>query len=421
MIHSVKGVEDLFPPKTDYYNFVEKEARRIFSLYGYREIRIPTFERTELFIRSVGQETDVGKQMYTFTDKGGRSISLRPEGTAGVVRAYLQHKIYGKGKEWKVYYMGPMFRYERPQAGRLREFYQIGVECFGVDVPWIDVELVEMAYSFFQNIGLKNLEIQINSLGCKKCRSEYVRALKVYLGDNLNSLCEVCQRRYNTNTLRLLDCKNEICRKTIEKAPKIGDFICSSCFEHFNQVLKQLDRLNIAYKVNPYLVRGLDYYTRTIFEIVSPHLGSQNTVCAGGRYDDLVAELGGPPIPALGFAMGVERLVISLNKAGIDILPDRKPAVFVVTIGKDSIEEGLKIARLIRSQNIQARVNLMEKSLSSQLKEADKEGFSWVLIIGEDELKRKKFPLKDMKSGHQVEISIGDISNLNEYLMKRTG
>jgi len=416
MIHAPKGVEDLLPPKTFYYSFIEKEAGKFFSLYCYREIRIPTFERTELFLHSVGEETDVGKQMYTFRDRGGRSISLRPEGTAGIVRAYVEHKLYGKKKEWRVYYMGPMFRYERPQAGRLREFYQIGVECFGEGNPWLDVEIVEMAYHFLGKVGLENLEIQINSIGCKDCRARYIQKLKGYLKEHLPSLCEVCQRRYNFNTLRVLDCKTSACRNVIEKAPRIKDFLCSPCLEHFSHVIKELDGLKVKYVVNPYLVRGLDYYTRTIFEVISPYLGSQDTVCAGGRYDDLVAELGGPSIPALGFAIGVERLVVSLNKAGVDLSSSPPPQIFIVTLGDRCIEEGMKLASIIRSQDIEVRVNFKKKSLSSQLKEAHKEGFSWVLIIGEDELEKNRFLLKNMESGDQREIGSEDLQKLSKNL-----
>lgn len=416
MIRAPKGVEDLLPPKTFYYSFIEKEADNFFSLYGYREIRIPTFERTELFLHSVGEETDVGKQMYTFRDRRGRSISLRPEGTAGIVRAYLEHRLYGKKKEWRLYYKGPMFRYERPQAGRLREFYQIGVECFGEENPWLDVEIVEMAYHFLRKVGLENLKIQINSIGCRNCRAQYLQVLKDYLKEHLSSLCQVCQRRYNSNTLRVLDCKITACRGVIEKAPQIKDFLCLPCLEHFNQVIRKLDELKVEYVINPHLVRGLDYYTRTIFEVISPYLGSQDTVCAGGRYDELVAKLGGPPTPALGFAIGVERLVVSLSKAGVKLSSPSSPGVFIATLGDRCIEEGMRLAGIIRSQGTEVRVNFQEKSLSSQLKRAHKEGFSWVLIIGKDELEKKRFLLKNMKSGEQREIDSEDLEKLSKNL-----
>lgn len=416
MIRAPKGVEDLLPPKTDYYSFIEEKARDFFSLYGYQEIRIPTFERTELFLHSVGEETDVGKQMYTFKDRGGRSISLRPEGTAGIVRAYIENKLYGKEKDWRFYYMGPMFRYEKPQAGRLREFYQIGVECFGEAEPWVDVEVVEMAHNFLKAVGLENLEIQINSIGCKNCRAGYVENLKTYLKENLFSLCKVCQRRYKFNTLRVLDCKIDTCRGVIEKAPKIGDFLCSFCLAHFNKILKQLDELKIRYVVNPHLVRGLDYYTRTIFEVISPYLGSQNAVCAGGRYDDLVAELGGPSVPALGFAIGLERLLISLNEAGVDLSFPLSPSIFIATLGEKCIQEAIKIAPIIRGQNIGVKINFQQKSLSSQLKRAHREGFFWVLIIGEDELEKNKFLLKDMKTGEQRQIAAAELPKLAKSL-----
>jgi len=416
MIQAPKGVEDILAPKALYYNYIERKAGDFFSSYGYVPIRTPTFERTELFLRSVGQETDVGKQMYTFKDKAGRSISLRPEGTAGIVRAYIEHKIYGKRKEWRVYYSGPMFRYEKPQAGRLREFYQIGVECFGEKSFWIDIEIVEMAYRFLKKIGAENIEIQINSIGCKNCKGIYVDKLKSFLKDYTKDLCSTCKRRLLYNPLRVLDCKNINCRAILEKAPKIENFLCSSCKEHFENVKKGLDQLNISYKVNPYLVRGLDYYTRTIFEIVSPSLGAQNTVCAGGRYDDLIEELGGPSTPAIGFAIGVERLFLTLEKSGVKIQLFPLTSIFIATIGQNSVEKGMQFANIIRSQGIRVKVNFTDKSLSSQLKQAHKEGFPWVLIVGEEEIQKGKYILKHMESGKQIFINAQDFQTFNKIL-----
>jgi len=416
MIHAPRGVEDILPSKAFWYSWIEKEAGSLFSLYGYQEVRIPTFERTELFLRSVGEETDVGKQMYTFQDKGGRSISLRPEGTAGIARAYIEHKLYGKKKPWKVYYAGPMFRYEKPQTGRLREFYQIGVECFGEKNPLLDVEIIQMAYYFLNKIGLNDIEIQINSIGCKDCRTEYIKQLKFYLKDRIDSLCEVCKRRFEFNPLRILDCKNAVCKNVLEKAPQIEGFLCSSCKEHFDSVKKELDRLKVFYVLNPYLVRGLDYYTRTIFEIKSSHLGSQDTICAGGRYDDLVSELGGPPTPAMGFAIGLERLLLSLEKAGVKPSIACLPCIFVTGIGQACIQEGMRLASLIRSQGIPAIVNFANKSLSAQLRQADKEGFPWVLIVGEKEVEEKRYILRNMKSGRQLYVNEKDFKILDKIL-----
>lgn len=416
MINAPKGVEDILFPRASYYEEIEKKAGNFFSLYGYKKIMVPTFEKTELFLRSVGQETDVGKQMYTFKDKGGRSISLRPEGTAGIVRAYVEHKIYAKEKNWKVYYAGPMFRYERPQAGRLREFYQIGVECFGEESPWLDVEIIEMAHDFLKGMGLDNIQVQVNSIGCKKCRYKYIEELKVYLGKYLDVLCSTCRRRFRYNPLRILDCKSATCRAVLEKAPRIQDFTCSSCQEHFDKVTGGLCRLKIAHTINPYLVRGLDYYTRTIFEIISSYLGSQDAVCAGGRYDDLVEQLGGPPTPATGFAIGVERLLFSLEKAGVDLSKPAPQGVFMATIGEKSVEEAIQVASIIRSQGIAVKINLTNKGLSSQLKQANRENFSWVLIIGEGEIRKGKFILKNMHSGMQQEIETEEFEVFSNFL-----
>lgn len=411
MIRTPKGVSDILPPRASFYSYIEQKAEKFFSTYGYHQIRIPTFENTQLFLRSVGEETDVGKQMYTFEDKGGRSISLRPEGTAGIARAYIEHKLYGKGKDWRVYYSGPMFRYERPQAGRLREFYQIGVECFGEPSPWVDAEIIDMAYRFLgEKLGLDNIVVQINSIGCKNCRMDYVQNLKHHIKHRVDDLCSTCRRRFQYNTLRVLDCKNQTCREVLEEAPQIKDFLCSSCREHFNKVKRELENLNISYTLNPYLVRGLDYYTRTIFEITSSYLGSQDAVCAGGRYDDLIQELQGPPTPAMGFAIGVERLIISLEKARQGITPPPARSIFVATIGEKSVQEGMHIARSLRSQGLKVKVNFASRSLSSQLKQADRENFHLVLIAGEDEVKKGEYIIRDMHTGEQQKVKPEHIS-----------
>lgn len=416
MIHAPKGVEDVLPPRASDYYQIEKEAGAFFSLYGYRQIRIPTFERTELFLRSVGEETDIGKQMYIFQDKGGRSISLRPEGTAGIARSYVEHKIYSHEKDWRVYYTGPMFRYERPQAGRLREFYQIGVECFGEKSWWLDVEIMEIAYRFLKKLGLNNMQIQINSIGCKNCRVEYIKKLKFYLKEHINFLCDTCKRRFHRNPLRILDCKNTRCRSFLEKAPQIEDFLCSSCKEHFDNVKKELSKTGVIYKQSPYLVRGLDYYTRTIFEIASSYLGAQDTICAGGRYDDLIEELGGPPTPAMGFAIGLERLLISLKKAGVQALVSSASRIFVITIGQECVREGMRLISMIRAQGIQAKINFIDRGLSAQLKQANKEEFPWVLIVGEQEIKEKKYILRNMDSSKQQLINAKDFKMISEVL-----
>ncbi len=413
MIHSPRGVEDLLPQQTLQYQWIEKEASFLFSLYGYEEIRIPTFERTELFLRSLGKETDAGKQMYTFKDKKGRSLSLRPEATASVVRAYLQHKLYGHSGEWKIYYMGPMFRYERPQAARLREFRQIGVEVIGEISPQLDVEVIEIASEFFKKIGLTNFYIQLNSIGCKRCRPVYEDRLKEYFKLNLADLCSNCRRRYQYNVLRVLDCKKKECQPTIKRAPVIGDYLCEDCQNHFQKVKTGLKNAGIKFSVDPHLVRGLDYYTRTIFEIVSSLLGSQATICAGGRYDNLVEELGGPSIPAIGFAIGVDRLLVALKKEYKEIHPQYLPVIHIATLDEEGLTAGYCLARILRSQGIRTRVNLSPKSLSSQLKMADNRRARWVMIVGEKEVKEGKFILRDMNSGQQKKVGWEEIQHLD--------
>jgi len=416
MILSPRGVEDILPDRTPQYQWIERKASLFFSLYGYEEIRIPTFERTELFLRSIGKETDAGKQMYTFLDKKGRELSLRPEATASVVRAYLQHKLNKQPGEWRVYYIGSMFRYERPQAARLREFRQIGVEAIGEINPYLDVEIIEMGSKFFKEIGLTDVNIQLNSIGCKKCRPFYERELKEYLKNNLNSLCSVCQRRVQYNTLRVLDCKNKECQLIVEQAPSIEDYLCKDCQIHFKKVKMGLRDIGIAFSLNHHLVRGLDYYTRTIFEFVTSSLGAQDTLCAGGRYDDLMQELGGPAIPAMGFAIGVERLLLTLRKEGIKFFSCVAPLIYIATLSEADQIRGYQIATLLRSQGIRTWLNSSKKNLSSQLRIADKKGFRWVMIVGEKEIKENKFILRDMQSGRQEEVDGSKLKELSKRL-----
>ena len=418
MIHTPRGVEDILPQEARLYQWIEREASFLFSLYGYEEIRTPIFEKTELFLRSLGEETDVGKQMYIFEDKKGRRLCLRPEATAPVVRAYLQHKLYRELKEWKVYYTGSMFRYERPQAGRSREFRQIGIEAIGEESPHLDVEVIEMAWQFFKRIGLDNLQLQLNSIGCKKCRPSYERELRDYLEKNINSLCATCQRRYQYNILRVLDCKNEMCQSVVKGAPRIGDYLCRDCDAHFQEVRKELESFGIEFSLAPHLVRGLDYYTRTIFEITSPSLGAQDALCAGGRYDDLIEELGGPSIPAMGFAMGVERILIALRKRGEETFPRSPSLVYIATLNKEGWRAGYRLAGLLRSKGIRTQLNSSERSLSSQLKLADRREIRWVMILGDEEIKNNRVILKDMDSGAQQKLRWKELDKFSEELRK---
>ena len=409
MILSPRGVEDILPDRTYQYQWLERKASSIFSLYGYDEIRIPTFEKTELFLHSVGQETDAGKQMYTFLDKKGRKLSLRPEATASVARAYLEHKLDKQFAEWRLYYIGSMFRYERPQAGRLREFRQIGVEAIGQVSPYLDVEIINIGFEFFREIGFADFDIQLNSIGCKKCRLHYERELKKYLKSHIDDLCSVCKNRLEYNALRVLDCKNKECHLVIEQVPLIESYLCGDCQTHFQQVKVGLKDIGIRFNLNPRLVRGLDYYTRTVFEFVVPSLGAQDTICGGGRYDNLIEELGGPSTPAAGFSIGIERLLIALNKNRAEIPSVTTPFVYIATLGEANQTKGFRIAALFRSQGIRTWLNLSEKSLSSQLKIADKKGIKWVMIVGDREVTENRFILRNMQTGNQEKIDWADL------------
>jgi len=416
MIRSPRGVEDILPSEISRYQWIEKEASSLFSLYGYEEVRTPIFEKTELFLRSLGEETDAGKQMYVFKDKKGRSLALRPEATAPVARAYLQHNLYGKIREWRVYYLGSMFRYERPQAGRYREFRQIGIETIGEESPYLDVEIIEMGCQFFKRIGLDNLQLQLNSIGCRKCRPSYEKRLRDYLVKNLNNLCSTCQRRSQYNILRVLDCKNERCQSVIKRAPWIGRYLCPDCKVHFQKVREGLEALNIKFSINPHLVRGLDYYTRTIFEITSSLLGAQNTFCAGGRYDDLIEALGGPSVPAMGFAIGVERVLIALKEEGGKIPIRGVPLIYIATMDREDWRTGYELANLLRLKGIRAQLNPSERKLSSQLRFADKKGIRWVAILGGEETDKGRVILRDMESGSQRKVGWEEIEKSIEEL-----
>jgi len=412
MIYSPRGVEDILPSKTPLYQWVEKQAGGLFRLYGFEEIRTPIFEKTELFLRTVGQETDVGKQMYTFKDKRGRSLSLRPEATASIVRAYLEHKLNSKRGEWRVYYMGPMFRYERPQAHRLREFRQIGVEVIGQESPWLDVEIIEMVFQLLKKLGIASFDLRLNYLGCRKCRKCYVEELKQYFSDKVQYLCSVCQGRYQTNLLRILDCKKTQCRQVTEKAPEIITYLCPDCQQKFSCLQEGLTFMKIPFMLDHQLVRGLDYYTRTIFEITSTQLGAQDAICGGGRYDDLVEELGGLSTPAIGFSLGVERLLAALNDLDIERQMRVQPLLYLATVGEEAKKVGIRLVTLGRSLGMRVSLNLYSKGLSWQLKSAHRAGASWVVIIGEDEIRRSEYILRDMHSGEQKQVTESELERI---------
>lgn len=406
-IKAIRGFNDILPEEIGKWHFVEKTAREVFESFGFREIRIPVLERTELFSRGIGEATDiVEKEMYTFKDKSGNSITLRPEATASMARAYLEHRLYAIEPFSKLYFIGPMFRYERPQKGRYRQFYQIDVEVFGVSNPIIDAEIMFMLMYFLKKIGLEDLELQINSLGCRKCRPKYREELKRFLEKDSFKFCEDCKRRMATNPLRIFDCKIKTCQEIIEGAPKLGEYLCSECQRHFNQVRKYLELIELSYTINPKMVRGLDYYTRTAFEVISYQLGAQSAVSGGGRYDNLFQEIGGIDIPGIGFAIGVER-ILSLLKEDKGFV--KFPHIFIATLGEEALEEAFKIVNQLHIDGIWAEIDYEGKSLKSQMRKADRLNVPYVVIIGEEELKKRKVILRNMKDKSQQEIPLSEI------------
>lgn len=414
---SITGFKDILPDAVHHWQRVEGICREIFKSYGYKEIRTPILEKTELFIRSIGETTDiVEKEMYTFMDRNGDSLTLRPEGTAPVVRAYIEHNIGIKEQIFKVYYMGPMFRHERPQKGRFRQFHQIGAEIFNVPSPSAEMELLLILNTILERLKVKGVTLQINSVGCPVCRPEFSKKLKSFLKSRVESLCENCKRRAETNPLRTLDCKNESCIRVLEDAPTISDFLCESCKSHFQILRSQIDSLGIKYAYNPKLMRGLDYYTKTAFEVITQEKGAQNAIAAGGRYDTLVEQSGGDPTPAVGFAIGIERL---LSFADLNEFPEDIPALFIATVGVDSFTKSIQLARLLRTNGIYVETGYGDRSLKSQMRYADKIKARYVLILGEDEIKREKAILKNMASGKQEEISIENESEFFDILKKK--
>lgn len=408
-----RGTKDILPDEVYIWQYIERVAREIAGKYGYKEIRTPTFEHTELFQRGVGDTTDiVQKEMYTFEDKGGRSITLKPEGTASVVRAFIQNRLTDLPQPIKLYYIISAFRYERPEAGRMREFHQFGIEAFGSNDPSIDAEAIDMAMSILNKIGLKGLKLKINSIGCAKCRVDYNNALKNFLKMRLDKLCDNCKVRYEKNPLRVLDCKNPSCQEQFENAPVILDYLCDDCKDHFSRLQNKLDLLDIKYEIDPSIVRGLDYYTKTAFEIISKDIGTQNAVCGGGRYDGLVKECGGPDMPGVGFAMGLERLVLAIKAQNIEIPRADDISVFIVTIGQEADDFAYRLAKQLRDNGISCDKDHMGRSMKAQLKYADKIHSQYVLIIGDEEIERGVVILRHMATGDQKEISIDELINV---------
>lgn len=405
-----RGTNDFLPEDTCKWQYVENLLRELCHEFGYEEIRTPIFEETELFLRGVGDTTDiVQKEMYTFEDAGGRSVTLRPENTASAVRAYVENKLAARPQPTKLFYIGPMFRYERPQAGRFRQFHQFGVECFGADSPAADAEIITLAWEFYRRLGLKNLELNLNSVGCPECRPAYRKALQDFLRPNLDKLCDSCRERFDKNPLRILDCKNPECQQYLTGAPTTLDALCDDCREHFEAVKKYLDAVGIPYKINERLVRGLDYYTNTAFEILLSDIGAQSAVCGGGRYNRLVEEIGGKPTPGVGFALGMERVFNALASQGIELPAGRKVDVFVAALDAAAGEEAFRLTTELRRQGLAAAQDVMGRSLKAQFKYADKFAAAYTIIVGGDELTRGAVQLRDMAAGEQSEVSVCDV------------
>lgn len=414
-VNRIKGFADLFPPESTAYVFMEETARDVFSRYGYQEIRIPVLEQTELFARSIGQETDVvQKEMYTFPDRKGRSMTLRPEATAGVVRSYIDSPMSGSGMASKLFTFGPMFRYERPQKGRMRQFHQINAEILGEDSPWCDAEVIIMLQTYLKALGLKKLDIELNSLGCCQCRPDFHASLKAYLKklDQAN-LCADCRRRVDTNPLRVLDCKVPLCREMVRDAPRINNSLCPECESHFGKVVSMLNQTGLKYSLNPNLVRGLDYYQRTTFEVVSHDIGAQSSVAGGGRYDGLSKALGGPDVPGIGFACGMERLALILE--GIQ---ERPKDFYLAVLHEDAMDKALFMAQNLREKGFSGEMGFQVRSVKAQLRQANKSGVKTCLLLGVDELAKGEVQVKDMETGVQRGVSQDDVEQALGLNMK---
>ncbi len=410
--NAIKGTLDVLPKESYKIQYVESAVREIAENFGFYEMRTPVFEHTELFQRSVGETTDVvQKEMYTFADKGGRSITLRPEGTAGAARAFLENGLFNEALPQKIYYLTSCYRYEKPQAGRLREFHQFGVEAFGAGSPAQDAEIIALANEVFNYLGVKNLTLEINSIGCPACRAAYQKALKAYFENYKSDLCETCKGRLDRNPMRILDCKSPVCSKIAADAPKILDYLCDDCRAHFDAVQQYLNTMQIDFTVNPEIVRGLDYYTRTVFEFVSNEIGAQGTVCGGGRYDGLLEELGGKPMPACGFGMGLERLLLLMDAQNTPF-PDRKGCdIYFASMGDKANLEAARLALDLRNEGLAAQFDTVGRALKAQMKYADKLGALYTVVLGDNELETRKAQLKNMKDGTLTEISLDDFTD----------
>lgn len=416
MINIAKGMKDVLPSQSYKWQYIEATARSVAQDFGFKEIRTPVLEHTELFLRGVGDTTDiVNKEMYTFTDKGNRSVTLKPEGTAGVARSFVENGMANDGLPAKMYYFSPAFRYERPQAGRLREHHQFGVELYGSNSPQADAEVITLVDIFYKRLGLKKVKLQINSIGCAECRKAYAVALKEYFKPHLLEMCADCNSRFDKNPMRMLDCKEERCKQFTKNAPSITDYLCDDCRAHFNEVQKLLTLSGVQFEVNPSIVRGLDYYSRTVFEFISDAAGAQGTVCGGGRYDTLLQQIGEKPVPAVGFGGGIERLLMVMEAENVTIPENKKIGIYIAGMDEKTRETAFKLANQLRVNGVSAECDLMERSVKAQFKYADKLGAEYVAVIGENELLSGEVNLKKMSDGTQSAVKF---ENIYAYLTK---
>ncbi len=409
-ITAPRGTNDIMPYEVRKWQYLEEQIRSICRRYDYKEIRTPIFEETVLFQRGIGDITDiVEKEMYTFIDRAERSMTLRPEGTAPVVRSYLEHKMYGGPQPIKLYYMGPMFRYERPQAGRYRQFHQFGAEVIGACVPEVDAEVIDLAMHLYYSLGLDELELQINSIGCPLCRGKYREVLRAALAGHRESLCSNCARRYERNPLRMLDCKEKRCKEIMTDIPSIHEYLCDECADHFQRLQGYLNALSISYVINPKLVRGFDYYAKTVFEVIYRGLGAQDAIGGGGRYDGLIETYGGPSTPAVGFAAGIERILLTLERLGKELPFQSQLDVYMIILNEAGKKLGLPLLKDIRGRGFKADIDYMGRSLKSQMKAANRRGARFVVIIGEDELSKGKAIIRNMKVGTEEEVPFDEV------------
>ena len=418
LTNAPKGTKDIMMDQVYKWHYIEKKWKETCQRYGFKEIRTPMFEHTELFQRGIGDTTDVvQKEMYTFNDHGGRSITLKPEGTSPAVRAFIEHKLYAEVQPIKLYYDIPCFRYEKPQSGRLRQFHQFGVETFGTPNMVADAEIIAIGYDFLTSMGVTDLTLEINSVGCPHCRANHRKALKEFLAPKYDQLCDTCKSRYDKNPMRILDCKSPIDQELVKGAPMMLDFLCDDCKKAFEELQQNLDAIGIPYVINPKIVRGLDYYTKTAFEFVTNSLGAQGTVCGGGRYDNLVEEVGGPPIPGVGFGLGKERLLMLMEANGVEIPKPSECDVFIATMGEKAKLCGQKLLFDLRRDGCKCQIDDLQRNFKGQFKYADRLGARFAVVIGDNELENGVVTFKDMTSGEQTEVKFADLkAEINKRL-----